>query len=98
MLDSMKKPATLLAAIRYFADPDNCLNYVAAYRWPNGVECPTCGRKDVRFLAKQRRWECRAAHPLKQFSIKTGTVLEDSPLGLDKWLPALWMTANGFVA
>ncbi len=90
----METPSTLISAVRYFADPDNCLNYVVARRWPEGVECPTCGRKDARFLAKQRRWECRAKHPLKQFSVKTGTIFEDSPLGLDKWLPAVWMIAN----
>jgi transposase-like protein len=90
----MKLPQTFIAAVRYFADPDNCLNYLVSRRWPNGVECPTCGSKDVRFLANQRRWWCKGQHPRKQFSIKNGTVLEDSPIGLDKWLPAVWMIAT----
>jgi transposase-like protein len=90
----MEAASTLVAAVRYFADPDNCLSYVVARRWPEGVGCPTCGRKDVRFLAKRRCWECRAKHPHKQFSVKTGTIFEDSPLGLDKWLPAIWIIAN----
>jgi len=90
----MKTPRTLIEAIRFFSNQDNCLNYVVPRRWPDGVECPRCGRKDVRFLPNQRRWECRAKHPRRQFSVKTGTVLEDSPIGLDKWLPAIWMVAN----
>lgn len=91
----MNEPTTLLDAIRYFSDEDAALAFMVGYRWPDGVvRCPHCGRDDVRFLATQRRWECRARHPRKQFSIKVGTIFEDSPIGLDKWLPALWMLAN----
>ena len=57
--------------------------------------CPTCGSTEVRFLATRRLWECKTKHARQQFSIKIGTILEDSPLGLDKWLPALWMIVNG---
>src|ERR1035441_2016548 len=85
---------TLLEAIQYFADPNHCLDYMVSRRWPNGVECPTCGSKDVRFLANQRRWECKAKHAKKQFSAKVGTVFEDSPIPLEKWLPAVWMLCN----
>lgn len=88
------EPKTLTDAIRYFADADNCLNYLVARRWMNGVECPTCGRKDVSFVPSRRLWQCKTRHPKAQFSIKTGTILEDSPLGLDKWLPVMWMVAN----
>jgi len=63
-------------------------------RWKNGVACPTCGRKDVAFVPSRRLWQCKTRHPKAQFSIKTGTVLEDSPLGLEKWLPVMWMVAN----
>jgi len=87
-------PKTLQAAIIYFADADNCLSYIAARRWPNGVACPTCGRKDVSFVAARRVWQCKTRHPKSQFSVKVGTVFEDSPLGLDKWLPVVWMVAN----
>jgi len=85
------EPKSLQEAVIYFADLDNCQSYLMERRWPNGVVCPTCGSKDVRYLANQRRWECRAKHAKKQFSIKVGTIFEDSPIGLDKWLCAVWM-------
>jgi hypothetical protein len=88
------EPKTLQQAIQYFTDTDNCLNYLSARRWPNGVACPTCGRTDVSFVPSRRLWQCKTRHPKAQFSIKTGTVLEDSPLGLEKWLPVMWMVAN----
>jgi transposase-like protein len=90
----MKKPKTLQQAIVYFANPDNCLNFMVERRWPNGVECPTCGRSDVRFISTRRMWECKTQHPRKQFSVKIGTIFEDSALPLDKWLIAMWMVAN----
>ena len=90
----MKKPRTLQQAILYFADADNCLDFMVERRWPNGVECPTCGRKDVRFISTRRMWECKAQHSRKQFSCKVGTIFEDSPISLDKWLIAIWMIAN----
>jgi len=88
------EPSTLQEAVVYFSDPDNCREYVVARRWPNGVTCPTCGSKDVIFLANQNRWQCRGKHPKRQFSLKTGTIYEDSPLGLDKWLVATWLVIN----
>ncbi len=90
----MKKPRTLQQAIIHFANPDNCLKFMVARRWPNGVECPTCGRDDVRFIATRRMWECKAQHARKQFSAKVGTIFEDSALPLDKWLIAMWLVAN----
>ena len=90
----MKKPRTLQQAIIYFDNPDNCLNWVAKLRWPDGIECPVCGRKDARFLAKQRKWQCKSVHHHRQFGVKVGTIFEDSPLPLDKWLVAVWMVAN----
>ncbi len=87
-------PKTLQQAIIYFSDPKNCLNYLASKRWPDGVICPTCGRKDVTFLEKQNKWQCKSAHKQRQFSAKVGTIFEDSPLGLDKWLAAVWMIVN----
>jgi hypothetical protein len=90
----VKDPETLEQAIRYFADPDNCLNYIVARRWVDGVNCPTCGSGEVRFLATRRLWECKGKHPCKQFSVKVRTIFEDSPLGLDKWLAAVWLLVN----
>jgi transposase-like protein len=89
------QPKTLQEAIVYFADPDNCLNYVKAWRWSDGiVVCPTCKSTKITFLANQRKWQCGSHHAKRQFSVKVGTVMEDSPLGLDKWLVAMWLVAN----
>jgi transposase-like protein len=94
MMTKQATPKTLQEAIVFFSNPDNCLNYLVARRWPNGVICPTCGRTDVSFLANQRKWQCKSAHTRRQFSVKVGTIFEDSPLGLDKWLMAIWMVTN----
>jgi transposase-like protein len=91
----MKKPRTLQQAVLYFADADNCLNFMVKVRWPDGVVlCPTCGRNDVVFLKNQRKWQCKTVHHHRQFSAKVGTIFEDSALPLDKWLVAIWMIAN----
>src|SRR5688572_18630476 len=83
---------TLQEAIIYFADYEHCRQAVEAIRWPDGVlKCPTCGSEKVTYLAKQRRWKCYEKHPKAQFSLKVGTIFEDSPIGLEKWLPALWL-------
>jgi transposase-like protein len=87
-------PETLIEAVVYFQNPDNCLNYLVERRWKDGVSCPTCGSKNVGFVASRRIWQCKTRHDRAQFSIKTGTIFEDSPLGLDKWLPAMWMIAS----
>ncbi len=89
------EPQTLQQAIQYFTSPANCLAYLAKKRWPDGkVTCPTCGSEKVGFLKNQLRWQCSARHPKRQFSIKVGTIFEDSPLGLDKWLPCVWLINN----
>lgn len=93
-MERASEPTSLQQAIVYFSDADNCREYVVARRWPNGVECPTCGCKDVIFLANQNRWQCRNKHSKRQFSLKTGTIYEDSPLGLNKWLVATWLVSN----
>ena len=91
----MNEPTTLIEAIRYFSDPDICLNFMVNIRWPDGiVTCSTCGRDDVRFIPTRRIWECRSKHTRRQFSVKVGTIFEDSPIGLDKWLSTIWMIAN----
>src|SRR4029079_2515893 len=73
---------------------DNCRDYMVSRRWPNGVECPVCGSKSVYFDASRKGWEWRTRHPKRKFTLKTGTIFEDSPLGLEKWLPVVWMIAN----
>ena len=90
-MDTFMAPKTLVDAIRYFSDPDRCLDLLVGARWPKGVICPTCGASNPRFIPARRIWECRTKHPLRQFSAKVGTIFEDSPLGLDKWFAAMWM-------
>ena len=91
----VKEPKTLQEAIVYFDGVDNCIAYLAARRWPDGVVvCPICGRKDAAYVPARRVWQCKSRHPKCQFSIKVGTVFEDSPIGLNKWLAAMWMVAN----
>jgi transposase-like protein len=88
------EPTTLQQAIIYFNNPVNCREYMVARRWPNGVTCPKCGSANVLFLEKYNRWHCREKHKAPQFTLKTGSIFEDSPLGLDKWLTAMWMIVN----
>ncbi len=86
-------PETLRDAITYFADADNAMNFMKAIRWPDGkVTCPCCHSSDTVFMAERRLWRCRSCQ--KQSSVKIGTIFEESPLGLDKWLPAFWMICN----
>lgn len=94
MNDSAAAPTSLREAILYFADADRALDFMVEMRWPEGVTCPHCDAKSPSFLKTRRIWKCSATACRKQFSVKVGTVFEDSPLGLDKWLPALWMLAN----
>jgi len=91
----MATPKTLQEAVLYFSDPNNCLDYMANKRWPDGVvTCPTCGRKDVSFLSTQNKWQCKSAHKNRQFSAKVGTIFEDSHIPLEKWLVVVWMLCN----
>lgn len=88
-------PKTLIEAIRYFTNPDTALAFFVKARWPDGVvRCPHCNGTDVRFYANYRRWECKAKHERRQFTVKVGTIMEDSPIGLDKWAVAFWLEAN----
>ena len=93
-MDKAETPSTLLQAVDFFADPENCRAFMVAMRWPDGVECPRCGSKEVAYLAKARVWKCRGKHAAQKFSAKVGTIMEDSPIGLDKWLPAIWLIVN----
>ena len=88
------KPTSLLEAIRYFSDLDVCTEFVANLRWPDGPVCPRCGSTEYSYLTTRRLWKCKNRECRKQYSVKLGTIFEDSPLGLDKWLPAVWLIAN----
>jgi len=90
------EPKSLQEAILYFADLDRCVEYLAVRRWPDGlVICPICGSYSVSAFNKTRRtWKCSSHHPKREFSIKVGTMMEDSAIGLDKWLTATWLLTN----
>jgi transposase-like protein len=92
--DDENLPKSLLQATRYFADPDVCVDFVASLRWPLGVECPHCEGKKVSYLSTRRIWKCMNRECHKQFSVKTGSIFEDSPIPLDKWLTAVWLVVN----
>jgi transposase-like protein len=83
---------TLQQVIRHYSDPETCIQAVAASRWPNGVTCPACEGKDHYYLKTRRIWKCKECG--RQFSVKLGTIFEDSPIGLDKWLTAMWLLAS----
>jgi transposase-like protein len=94
MKTEIEFPKTLQAAIKHFADPDVALNFMASIRWPNGVKCPRCGSDKVSFTAKRRVWTCECCPNRRQFSIKVGTIMEDSPITLDKWLAGIWLIVS----
>ncbi|MGA2071236.1 MAG: IS1595 family transposase [Sedimentisphaerales bacterium] len=94
MKNENRKPETLIEAIQFFSDEDMAIQFLASVRWPEGAKCPVCGRTDVVYLARQRRWQCKSVHEHRQFSVKVGTIFEDSAVPLGKWLIALWMEAN----
>jgi len=90
---AVKFPETLQECVRYFADEGRALDFMKAIRWPDGVvKCPRCGSEDVAFMSARKLWRCRADN--KQFSVKVGTIMEDSPISLDKWLCAFWLIVN----
>ena len=89
----MEKPQTLQQAIRYFSDEQVCIDTVASLRWTDGKPvCPACEKTEHYYLKTQKRWKCKECG--RQFSVKLGTIFEDSPISLDKWLTALWMLVN----
>jgi transposase-like protein len=90
-----RSPRTLQQAILYFSDPDVAHAEMVRFRWPDGkVKCPTCGSESVYFTKSRRIWECKEKHLKRQFSVKVGSIMEDSPLGIDKWLIAVWLINN----
>jgi transposase-like protein len=95
MNTSIFHPKTLVQAVNHFADLDNAHAFFVKARWGNRpVTCPRCGSAEIHFMPNQRRWECKGKHPKRQFSVKVGSVMEDSPMGLDKWAVAVWLEAN----
>jgi transposase-like protein len=91
-MSQKRKPTSLIEAVRYFSDLDVCTDFVAKLRWPNGPFCPSCGCTEYSYLTTRRLWKCKGCK--KQYSVKLGTIFEDSALPLSKWLPAVWLVAN----
>src|SRR5271166_2658921 len=90
---TLKTPKTLQEAIAYFSDPDRCFEYAKRYRWPSGeVTCPRCQKAKHSFIKTRRIWFCYVCK--KQFTVKVKTIMEDSPISLDKWMVAFWMLSN----
>src|SRR3954466_4986428 len=90
-----KAPTTLQEAVIHFASYENCHEFMMKLRWPDGkVRCPRCGSFDVSYLPNARVFKCYVKHEKQKFSLKVGTIFEDSPLSLDKWLPVMWMLVN----
>src|SRR5438477_1092848 len=91
----MKAPKTLQEAIPHFAEFENCKSFMISLRWPDGiVKCPRCQSEKIFWIEKERVWKCYGKHDHAKFSLKTGTVMEDSPISIDKWLAALWLVVN----
>src|SRR5665213_1495051 len=91
----MKSPKTLQEAIQYFSDFENCRAFMIAVRWVDGiVRCPICDSEKVTYLQSAKLYKCYGAHPRQKFSLKVGTIFEDSPIGLEKWLPAVWLIVS----
>ena len=91
----MESPKSLQEAIQIFSDFENCRQFMTLLRWPEGkMTCPRCGSEKVGYLDKARVYVCYGGHKKAKFSLKVGTILEDSPIALEKWLPAIWMLAN----
>ena len=91
----METPDTLRDAVIWFADFEHCRQFMMELRWPDGkVRCPQCGAEKLTWLAKQRVWKCYAGHAKPTFSLKTGTIFEDSPIPLEKWLTAAWLIVS----
>src|ERR1700684_3124541 len=90
-----REPQSLQQAIVYFDNQDNCVRYLAERRWPDGkVVCPNCGSERVSYNAERHTWKCSTHHPKREFSIKVGTIMEDSAIPLCKWLTAIWLVTN----
>jgi len=88
------QPTTLLDAMRHFSEAEVCIDFLASLRWPNGITCLRCRSQAVTRLKTRSIWKCREKTCRKQFSVKVGTIFEDSPIALDKWLCAIWMIVN----
>ena len=92
-MDTQKFPTTLFEAAKmFYSDSENCLNVFVSIRWPAGISCPYCTAFGPSRIKERQLWQCKSCR--KQFSLKTGTIFEDSPVALGKWFLAMWLIAN----
>ncbi len=94
MKTEIEFPETLQNAFEFFGNEDNAFAFMVGLRWPDGVSCPRCGSGEVRRISTRKVWECKNCVFLKQFSVKVGTIFEDSPISLGKWWCAIWLISN----
>jgi transposase-like protein len=85
-------PQTLQEVVEFFADEQTAFTFAVSLRWPDGVFCPFCNSQEHSFISTRRIWKCKACR--KQFSVRIGTIFEDSPISLSKWFVAVWMLSN----
>ena len=90
-----KEPTTLQQAVVFYSDYENCHRFMMELRWPDGkIACPRCGSEDVKWLPNAKVFKCYQKHEKQKFSLKVGTIFEDSPIPLEKWLVAVWLIVN----
>ncbi len=94
-METAPRPRTLQQAVLYFSNPENAFREAVKLRWPDGVvTCPHCGSTSVYLVESRKVWMCKNKHPKQQFSVKVGSIMEDSAIGIDKWLIAIWLISS----
>lgn len=95
MITETPLPKTLQQAVKAFADEQFCIDLISAMRWTDGqAVCPKCKQTNSHFMASRKVWQCKNKECKKQFSVKVGTIFEDSPISLEKWLMSMWLIVN----
>src|SRR6266436_10018054 len=93
MANKLQLPKTLQEAVSFFSDQQKTFDYAVSLRWPTGkVTCPRCNSTEYSFISTRKLWFCKGCK--KQFTVKVGTIFEDSALGMDKWMIAVWLIVN----
>ena len=84
---------SLYEMLEAFPDEDSCVRHLEAVRWPLGVICPLCGESRKIYKLK-RGFRFRCADCGKDFSVRKGTIFEESRLPLRKWFVAAWLMST----
>lgn len=75
-----------------FPDEQSCVDHLRAIRWRDGEFCPHCGASRIMHFADKKTFKCSDCRA--RFSIKVGTIFEDTKLPLRKWFMAIWLITN----